>query len=132
MRNIKVLRGVNMTRKPFAVIIGIGFLVAGILGFVPHITVNGLLLNIFAVDPMHNWVYIISGVIALLASVSDKASKLYFQLFGIIYAVVAIMGFVNNGQILMMQMNMADNYLHVALAIIILYLGFIFKPTKAA
>ncbi len=119
-----------MTHKPFAVIIGIGFLVAGILGFVPHITVNGLLLNIFAVDPMHNWVHIISGVIALAVSCSDKAAKIYFQIFGIIYALVAILGFAMKGQILMMHMNMADNYLHIVLAVIILYLGFFFKPAK--
>lgn len=119
-----------MTRKPFAVIIGIGFLVAGILGFMPHITVNGMLLNIFAVDPMHNWIHIISGLIALLASFNDKVSKIYFIIFGIIYTVVAIMGFVMKGQILMMQMNMADNYLHIALAIIFLYMGFLFKSSR--
>lgn len=120
-----------MTLKPFAIIIGIGFIVAGILGFVPHVTVNGLLLGIFAVDPMHNFIHISSGIIALAASCSEKAAKLYFQVFGIIYALVAVLGFVLKGHILMMHMNMADNYLHVVLAIIILYLGFVFKSARA-
>ena len=121
-----------MTLKPFAIIIGIAFVVVGILGFVPHVTVNGLLLGIFAVDTMHNWVHIVSGVVALATSCREKAAKLYFQIFGIIYALVAILGFVMKGHILMMQMNMADNYLHIALAIILLYFGFVFKSAKAA
>lgn len=120
-----------MTLKPFAIIIGVVFIVIGILGFVPHVTTNGLLLGMFAVDPMHNAIHIVSGVIALATSCSEKAAKLYFQIFGVIYALVAILGFAMKGHILMMQMNMADNYLHIVLAIIILYLGFIFKSAKA-
>src|SRR5437879_12669229 len=75
---------------------GIVFLAVGILGFVPGVTTNDMLPGIFMVNAAHSVVHIVSGVIFLIASMSGAgAARLWFQIFGVIYAVVAVLGFMN-------------------------------------
>src|SRR5712692_5821865 len=52
--------------KSAAILFGVVFLAIGILGFVPGITTDDMLLGIFHVNPAHSVVHILSGVIALL------------------------------------------------------------------
>jgi len=116
-----------------AVLFGVGFIFAGVAGFFPSFMPNGLLFGLFEVDSMHNIVHIASGVIAIMAATSHKYSRLYFQIFGIVYAIVAILGFVLNGDLsfMMMHVNMADNFLHLGIAIVALYMGFFFRRVEA-
>ena|SRR3990167_10032712 len=109
-----------------AVIFGIGFIFAGVAGFLPTFMPNGLLLGWFEVDSMHNLVHLVSGVIAIMAATDYVYAKWYFRIFGIIYAMVTIVGFALHGDLsfMMMHMNQADNVLHLVIAIIALYLGF--------
>jgi hypothetical protein len=55
-----------------------------------------------------------------------SASRTFFRIFGIIYAIVAVLGFYNGDQPLLglISNNTADTWLHVALAVIMLLLGF--------
>ncbi|MDB5189043.1 MAG: hypothetical protein JWM92_641, partial [Candidatus Nomurabacteria bacterium] len=53
-----------------------------------------------------------------------NASKTYFKVFGIVYGLIAIMGFIGGGMVLGMMMNTADNLLHVIIAAYSLYFGF--------
>ena len=80
--------------KTLGMLFGIVFLAVGILGFVPGVTTNDMLLGIFMVNAAHSVVHIVSGVIFLIASMSGAgAARLWFQIFGVIYAVVAVLGF---------------------------------------
>jgi uncharacterized protein DUF4383 len=113
--------------KALAVIFGIVFLAVGILGFVPGITTGDMLLGIFMVNPAHSVVHIASGIIFLLAAMAGAGpSRLWFQIFGIIYAIVAIWGFaVGTGNTLwIVSNNPADTWLHVVLAVVMLLIGF--------
>jgi hypothetical protein len=113
--------------KTAAVIFGIVFLAIGILGFVPGITTDDMLLGIFMVNPAHSVVHIVSGIIFLIAAMAGAgASRTWFQIFGIIYAIVAIWGFaVGTGNTLwVVSNNPAVTWLHVVLAVIMLFLGF--------
>lgn len=107
-----------------AVLFGIAFIFAGVAGFFPSFMPNGLLLGYFSVDSMHNMFHIATGVIAIMCSLSRSAAKSYFIIFGFIYAVIAVAGFSGMYQMPGMQMNTADNILHVFVAAIALYLGF--------
>jgi hypothetical protein len=62
------------------------------------------------------------------------AARLWFKLFGLIYAVVAVLGFMNpNGPILgMISNNPATTWLHVALAAAMLLIGFASPKTATA
>jgi len=118
--------------KTFGMLFGIVFLAVGILGFVPGVTTTGsdgmpMLLGIFMVNTAHSFVHIASGVVFLLASMSGAgAARLWFQIFGAIYAVVAILGFMTpNGMLLnLISNNPADTWLHVVLAVAMLAIGF--------
>jgi hypothetical protein len=107
-----------------AVLFGIAFIFGGVAGFLPSFTSNGLLLGWFQVDSMHNMVHIVSGVLAIMSATSYRYTRLYFKLFGVLYGLLAIVGFVWGGQSMMMHINMADNFLHLGIAAAALYLGF--------
>lgn len=118
--------------RVLAVLFGIAMIFAGVAGYgvMPQFVENGLLLGYFEVNAVHNLIHIITGVIAIMAATSFKYSKLFFIVFGIIYAVVAIFGFVNDGDLYVMHVNMADNYLHVGIAVISLLIGFSAKRIR--
>lgn len=106
--------------------VGIVLTLVGILGFVPGITSDGLLLGIFAVDTLHNIVHLVTGVLALVAAMGSGAYVgLYFKVFGVIYALVAVAGLAMGSPVLgLIEANMADHVLHIALAAVFLYAGF--------
>jgi hypothetical protein len=113
--------------KTAAIVFGAALLLAGVLGFVPAATPNGMLLGIFHVNAAHNVVHLLSGAVALWAGfASVPASRLYFRIFGVVYALVAVLGFyLGEGMLLgLIAINPADNWLHVAIAIVALVLGF--------
>ena len=121
--------------KTAAIIFGIVFLAVGILGFVPGVTTNDMLLGIFMVNAAHSVVHIASGIVFLIAGIASAgASRLWFRIFGLIYALVAILGFMTpSGMLLgMISNNMADTWLHVILAVAMLFLGFVAKDTATA
>jgi hypothetical protein len=106
--------------KTVAIIFGIVFLLVGVLGFVPGIITNQMLLGIFHVNAVHNVVHLLSGAVALIVGLmSTAAARMYFRVFGIVYALVAILGFfVGNGLLLgLISNNMADTWLHVVIAL---------------
>lgn len=115
----------NMNTQTAAKWLGWILLVIGVIGFIPGIVnSSGLLLGIFSVDAMHNLVHIISGLLALASAGTLKGAKTYFKIFGIVYGLVAILGFAMSGMVLGMTMNMADNILHIVIALYALYYGF--------
>jgi hypothetical protein len=113
--------------KIAATIFGAAFLIAGLLGFVPATAPNGMLFGVLHVNAAHNVVHLITGVVALLAAYSGaRASQLFFQIFGVIYALVAVLGFFAGDRPLMGMIanNLADAWFHLIVAAVSLYLGF--------
>ena len=118
--------------KTASLIFGAVFIIIGILGFLPSFAppaadgAGNLLFGLFAVNAMHNWVHLLSGIAAVVAGLhSEAGSRLYFRVFGVVYALVAVAGlFVGRGHLIGMAHNMADVALHALIAIVALYLGF--------
>lgn len=122
--------------KSLAILFGLIFLVIGILGFVPAATkdVNGMpmLLGIFHVNFAHNLVHLASGVIFLLCGFAGAGpSRTFFKIFGIIYALVAVLGFYHGDHPLLglISSSTANTWLHVGLAAAMLFIGFGTKQT---
>jgi hypothetical protein len=120
--------------KTMAVLFGVVFLVIGILGFVPAVTKDEMLLGIFHVNTAHNAVHLLSGVVALICGMMGVgASRMYFRIFGLVYGAVAVMGFMNPGEHTMLlgviSNNMAVTWLHVVIAAVSLLIGFM--PARA-
>ena len=94
-----------------------------------------MLLNIFHVNTAHNFVHLASGVVFLRGGLAGPGlSRIFFRIFGVVYALVAVLGFAKgDGKLLgMVTNNMADVWLHVVLALAMLYLGFLAKDTATA
>lgn len=110
-----------------AIIFGIIMLIIGVLGFIPDAAPQGYLLGLFHINLPHNLIHILTGAISLYCGLSGgKASRIFFQVFGIVYGIVAILGFFYESRPILgfIANNMADNILHVVIALAALYLGF--------
>ena len=78
--------------------------------------------------------HLLSGALALWAGFNSAAyARLYFRIFGVIYALVAILGFAAGDAMLLglISNNRADTALHVAIALVALTLGFLVKEPVA-
>jgi uncharacterized protein DUF4383 len=127
--------------KTAAILFGLVFLVIGICGFFPSITTpmpegdGGMLLGIFHVNLAHNIVHLASGAIFLLCGLAGAgASRTFFKIFGIVYLLVAILGYMSGDKPIlgMVANNMNDVWLHVGLAVVMLLLGFVVKDNASA
>jgi hypothetical protein len=120
-----------MNTRTAGLVIGIVFILVGILGFVPNPIVSPT--GFFVVNTAHNLVHLISGAV-ILAGVYSFGAGLGLRIIGVVYAIVAILGLLMGGEMLlgMIAMNMADHWLHVVLAVVILLAGFGLPDDKAA
>lgn len=112
-----------------AYIYGVFFLLIGILGFVPAVAPNDLLFGYFHVNGLHNIVHLVTGAVALgVGYYSYKCwnPRTFFQVFGVIYAIVAILGFwFGNAPIMGIANNIPDAVFHAVVALVSLYFGFV-------
>lgn len=112
--------------KKLAIVFGVVFVLVGVLGFVSNPIVGAT--GIFVTDMLHNIVHLLVGVILLaVAFASAKSSGLWLKIFGVIYLLLAVLGFVmapSGGMVLGMMTNTADHWLHVVLGIVLLAAGF--------
>jgi len=110
-----------------AKVFGVVFIAIGLLGFVPALAPDDNLLGLFHINAAHNWVHIASGVVALIAGFYNvAAAKIYFQVFGVVYGLVAVLGFAYGDQPILgfIASNFADTLLHIVIAAAALYFGF--------
>lgn len=109
-----------------ATVFGAVFILVGILGFIPAFTPNGHLLGIFEVNGVHNVIHLLSGVAALVLSRTHKNARLYFQVFGVVYGLVTLLGvfYGDNDLLGIVAHNIADIFLHLVITAAALYFGF--------
>ena len=126
----------NSVAKTILLYFGIILLAIGILGFIPGVSTGysgtGLLLGIFAINPLHNVIHILTGVVALAAVYYAGGAyvRWYGLVFGIVYAVVTLVGLLQilfiDGQFLgVVPINGADNVLHLAITVTTLAVYFL-------
>ena len=112
-------------------VFGIVFIIIGIAGYIPGFTNDGVLLGIFMVDGLHNVIHLLSGILAIAAVWgAGSYTRLYFQVFGVVYALVTIVGFIQGTSVLgLIMVNTADNVLHLVIAAVALWAGFAMKDS---
>jgi len=123
-----------MLRK-VALVFGIVFVLVGFLGL---ITPGGMqmgadpapghILGLFGVNLLHNIVHILFGGWGIVASRSWAGAKSYLTIGGIIYIVLAILGFVVPTTFGLIPIGGNDIYLHAVLGLIMAGVGFTAKP----
>jgi hypothetical protein len=121
----------DLNAKTAAVVLGIVFLAVGILGFFPNPLLSPT--GLFVVNTAHNLVHLISGAVLLAGAYTTLGAALALKIVGAVYALVAVLGLVMGGPMLLglMAMNTADHWLHVALALVILAAGFLLEDEPA-
>ena len=82
---------------------------------------------------MQDYVHIGSGAVLILAGMTSCA-KPGLLLVGVIYAAVAVLGFVMQEEMLLglIHVNDADRYLHVGLAVVLLAAGILLPSGNTA
>lgn len=106
---------------PVTWILSVVFIAVGILGYV----IESPLLGLFQVDNVHNIIHLASGVVGLISlGMGYNAARLYLIIFGLVYGLVTLLGFVNNNDILgIIEVNQMDNYLHLCITACALFFG---------
>ena len=133
-----------MSLKTLAIVFGVVFVLLGVLGFIPGVTTDAAnghreLLGIFAVDTVHNIIHLASGIVALLCARNAMTARRYFQVFGVVYALVMVIGFIQVSSagepvelLGLFHVDHADNILHLVIAAVSLYAGFGMKNTDSS
>jgi len=128
-----------MTARTAALAIGIIFIVVGLLGFIDNPIVGSSEKAMFHADTVHNMVHIISGLLFVLVGMAAPASaSTVMIIFGIVYLLIGILGITSVGENGMakllgfLHVNAADNYLHIALGIVIALAGMITRRKPIA
>jgi hypothetical protein len=122
-----------------AQIFGIGFLLIALVGFLssgtsmdPHTMTAPRALGLFPVNTLHNLVHAIFGVWGLLASRSFGASRKYAQVSGVIYILLAALGYVAPDGFGLLPLGGNDIILHAIIGIPLAIVGFTARERIAA
>ncbi|WGW12215.1 DUF4383 domain-containing protein [Saxibacter everestensis] len=127
-----------------ALIVGVVFLLVGILGFVPGITSNfgemqfaghesgSLLLGVFQVSILHNVVHLLFGVAGILMARTVSGARGYLIWGGVIYLVLWIYGLLIGHESManFVPFNSADNWLHLVLGVVMVALGLLLTRNR--
>ena len=119
--------------QKLAFLFGVTFLLVGVLGFIPGITVNyddlkfagedsdAELLGLFQVSVLHNIVHLLFGV-GILASRRHRSALQYLLAAGILYTVLFVYGLIasEKGSENFVPTNNGDDVLHSVLALALL------------
>jgi hypothetical protein len=127
---------VETRRRPvqaFAPLVGVVFLLVGVLGFIPGATEDldrigiagphseALLFGVFQVSVLHNALHLLFGVAGIAAARTRGASRLFLGAGGFLYLLLWVYGAVvhsidhDGGAANFAPFNPADNLLHLGL-----------------
>jgi hypothetical protein len=118
-----------MKAKNAAIIIGLIFLAVGLLGYTSN-PIIGPDEAMFHTDSLHNIVHLVSGALFLLVAFAFPGSvRSFLKIFGVVYFFLGILGLFTIGSdgtthlLGFLHVNGADNYLHIALGLVIFLAG---------
>jgi hypothetical protein len=129
-----------------ALLVGVVFLLVGVLGFIPGITTHygdmsfashtsgALLLGIFQVSILHNIVHLLFGVAGILMARAADTARTFLVGGGVIYLVLFLYGlFIDkNSGANFVPVNAADNWLHLLLGVGMIALGLVLSRSRRA
>ncbi len=120
-----------------ALLAAVAFLVVAILGFVPGITTRfselgfaghqseALLLGLFQISVLHNLVHALFGIVGLIAAKTVSGARGFLLGAGVTYLVLTVFGALIDldSPLNFVPLNVADNWLHLALGLGMLAAG---------
>lgn len=129
-----------------ALLVGVVFLLVGVLGFVPGITTDydtlefaehdsgAKLFGVFQVSVLHNLVHVAFGLAGLAMARSASAARSFLVVGGVIYLALWLYGlFIDHDSAAnFIPVNTADNWLHFALGVGMVALGVLLGRRRPA
>jgi hypothetical protein len=120
--------------KTIATLVGVVFILVGIVGFFSHDLLGAHL------NSAHNVVHLVSGVISLYLGMkgSLSAARSFCIIFGIVYGLLGVCGyFLGTGpqhmlDLKFLMLGTMDHIIHIAIGVIYLIGGFGTKSSAAA
>ncbi len=120
--------------KTTSLVLGVVFVLVAVLGMIGTPIVGSDTGALFHTNTAHDLVHLIVGLVLLAVALFavDKAA-LVLKVVGVVYLLVALLGFVMTSPLLgFIEVNGADNWLHVVLGVVILALGFASSKDEAS
>lgn len=111
------------TQKLLAQIVGVVLTLVGVAGFFMGDSLLG-----FGINTLHNVVHLVTGLLGLWVgffSSEDDYAVNYNKWLGLVYVLVGVVGFF--GVLSFLNVNAADNYLHLVLGVVLAGVGFFVK-----
>lgn len=126
------------TIQRVAQVFGWVFLAVGVLGFFASgmsmdadVATAPRLLGLFPVNVLHNLVHVIFGVWGIVAARSFGGARSYARIAGVIYLVLAVLGFVIPTTFGLIPIGGNDIWLHAVLGVALAAAGFTAKGGEA-
>ena len=106
--------------KIYAQVVGAVLILIGILGFL-KVSLLG------APNTLHDIIHVVSGAWGAYAGYAGGLGgpKTFAQIFGVIYTIVAVLGFIGAANFIMV--SGAGNFVHLVIGVLGLYVGFVSK-----
>jgi hypothetical protein len=105
--------------KPFAGLVGVLFVLLGIIGFFTH-----ELFGLIHFDITHNIIHLVVGAAGLAAMRTEDTAVKFAKVLGLVYVALGIIGIMLPNMLGLMHMENAENVMHLIIGVIGLYLGF--------
>ena len=106
--------------KVFAQVVGIVLLLIGIIGLF-----TGTLLGA-RTTVVHNLIHLVSGAIGAYTGFTGSGYRSFAQIFGVVYTLVAVVGFITPGTLgsLGVPVNTLYNFVHLVIGVWGIWAGF--------
>ena len=131
-----------MSVRNFAMVLGVAFLLVGVLGFVPPLLTHpaggghhddlqvkafdGYLFGLFHVNVLHSAVHVLFGVMGIAMARSFDSARLYARIVAVAYGLLTVMGLVPALDTVFgfIPIHGHDVWLHGVIALACAYFGF--------
>ncbi len=113
---------VMLMQRFLLLVLGFGFIGLGVFGFV-----NDPIFGMLDVDPLHNIIHILSGLLALAAvMLGNGMMRVFARIGGAVYLAIALAGFFMPMQHIfgLFIANTPDHWLHLGIAGLLFWIGF--------
>lgn len=106
--------------KTYCQVVGIVLLALGVIGFMTSSLLGA------PTTTVHNLIHLISGAVLAYFAFTGGPVKMGAQVFGVIYTIVGVLGFISAGTLagLGVPTNMLYNLIHLVVGVAGLYVGF--------
>jgi hypothetical protein len=132
--------------RQVATVIAAVFLLVGILGFIPGVTTGydgmafagtestAMLLGVFHVSVLHNIIHLLFGIVGLVLARTAAGATGFLVGGGVVYLLVWLYGLIINldSTANFVPVNTADNWLHLALGVVMVGLGVALRRAPAS